>query len=82
VSADIQIRVVVIDDHPLFREGVASLIGRVEDVQIVGEASSAEEGIVLVHELLPDVVLMDLHMPGMGGIEAIRTLTRRRPDVG
>jgi DNA-binding NarL/FixJ family response regulator len=76
------IRVVVVDDHPLFREGVASLMTRAEDVHLIGEADSGEDAVRLAAELQPDVVLMDLHMPGLGGIDATRTIARRHPQVG
>lgn len=76
------ISLLVVDDHPLVREGVASLMARIEDIEIVGEASTGEEAMQLVGELQPDVVLMDLHMPGMGGIEAIRMISGRHPDIG
>jgi DNA-binding NarL/FixJ family response regulator len=76
------IRVLMVDDHPLFREGVASLLATAKDIDLVGEAGSGEQAIKLVDELSPDVVLMDLHMPGTGGIEATRTIARRHPDVG
>jgi DNA-binding NarL/FixJ family response regulator len=76
------IRLLVVDDHPLVREGVASLMARIEDIDIIGEASTGEEAVRLVDDLQPDVVLMDMHMPGMGGIEATRTVSRRHPDIG
>jgi DNA-binding NarL/FixJ family response regulator len=76
------ISLLVVDDHPLFREGVASLMARIEDIVIVGEGDTGEEAMRLVDNLQPDVVLMDLYMPGMGGIEAIRMISRRHPDIG
>ena len=76
------IRVVLADDHTLFREGVASLPERAPDIQLVGEAATGENAIHLAGELLPDVVLLDLQMPGMGGIEATRALVRENPRVG
>ena len=76
------IRVLVADDHGLFREGVASLLERAEDVEIVGEAATGEDAVRLAEEELPDIVLMDLKMPGVGGIEATRTIVGRSPHVG
>ncbi|USQ74768.1 response regulator [Ornithinimicrobium cryptoxanthini] len=76
------IRVVLADDHRLFREGVASLLQRAPDLDLVGSAASGEEAIALVDELGPEVVLMDLNMPGLGGIAATRELRARHPEVG
>lgn len=75
-------RVLLADDHRLFREGVASLLERAEDLELVGEAATGEEAVLLAEELAADVVLMDLKMPGMGGIEATRTIVARAPHVG
>ena len=75
-------RVLLVDDHPMFREGVASLLGRAEDIALIGEASNGEEAIRLAETLLPDIVLMDIKMPGMGGIEATRTIVTRSPHIG
>ena len=76
------VRVLLADDHQLFREGVASLLERAEDVELVGEAATGEDAVRLADELLADVVLMDLKMPGMGGIEATRSIVGRNPRVG
>jgi DNA-binding NarL/FixJ family response regulator len=76
------IRLLVADDHRLFREGVASLLERAADVELVGQAASGEEAVKLVSELEPDLVLMDLQMPGIGGIEATRAIAESHPSVG
>lgn len=76
------IRLLVADDHTLFREGVASLLERAPDVRLVGEAATGEDAVRLVGELLPDVVLMDLKMPGIGGIEATRAIVHENPHIG
>ncbi len=75
-------RVLLADDHKLFREGVASLLERAEDIELVGEAATGEEAVHLAEELLADVVLMDLKMPGMDGIEATRVIVGRNPHIG
>jgi DNA-binding NarL/FixJ family response regulator len=75
-------RVLLADDHRLFREGVASLLERADDVELVGESATGEEAVHLAEELAADVVLMDIKMPGMGGIEATRTIVGRSPHVG
>jgi DNA-binding NarL/FixJ family response regulator len=76
------IRLVLADDHRLFREGVASLLERAADIRLVGQAATGEEAVRLVSALEPDVVLMDLQMPGMGGIEATRAIAAAHPAVG
>ncbi len=76
------IRVLMADDHGLFREGVASLLERADDVVLVGEAGTGEEAVRLAEEEFPDVVLMDLKMPGAGGIQATREIVGRSPHVG
>lgn len=75
------IRVLIIDDHNLFRSGVRSLLQREAEFQIVGEAGSAEEGINLAAQECPDVVLMDLHMPGCAGAEAVMKMMARVPKA-
>lgn len=69
----------IIDDHPLFRKGVAQLITMDERLRLVGEASSGEQGIELAKTLNPDLILLDLNMKGMGGIETLHAL--READV-
>ena len=64
------IRVLIADDHPLFRDGMRGLLGSLPDMEVVGEASSGEQAIELARELQPDVILMDIKMPGINGIEA------------
>jgi DNA-binding NarL/FixJ family response regulator len=76
------IRVVVADDHPVFREGIASLLKRTPDIELVGAAATGEEATLLARDLLPDVVLMDLAMPGRGGIEATRQIVLENPHIG
>jgi DNA-binding NarL/FixJ family response regulator len=76
------IRLIVADDHRLFREGVASLLERAADIQLVGQAATGEEALELVRELAPEVVLMDLQMPGLGGIAATRAIAQAHPAVG
>jgi two-component system nitrate/nitrite response regulator NarL len=68
------IRVLLIDDHPLFRKGVGQMISDDPSFEVVGEADSGEQGIALAHQLLPDVILLDLHMKGMDGLETLRRL--------
>ena len=69
------LRVLVVDDHPLYREGLAMAISAMPGKTVVGEAGDGEEAIAKVGELSPDVVVMDLHMPGMNGVDATRAIT-------
>lgn len=75
------IRVLVVDDHDLVRMGIVSLLSDGDRIQVVAEASSGEEAIELAKEHEPDVVLMDIRMPGMGGLEATRKLLRFNEDI-
>ncbi len=70
------IRVVVVDDHDLLRDGVVAALSRFDDIEIVAGGRSGEEAIELVKDHEPDVVVMDLLMPGIGGVEAIRVVSR------
>ncbi|GIO11327.1 DNA-binding response regulator [Cohnella xylanilytica] len=74
-------RVLLADDHPLFRSGVRNLIQTTEDLEVVGEASSGEEAVELASSLLPDVIVMDIRMPGMNGIEATKRIKEKHPEV-
>ncbi|MHA3683510.1 response regulator [Leucobacter sp. HY1910] len=69
------IRIMVVDDHPVVRAGVSGLLETEPDFEVVGEAASGEEALELAAVARPDVVLMDLRMPGMGGVEATRRIT-------
>lgn len=73
-----QIRVVVADDHPLFREGVVTTLGSLPDIRVVGQAANAHEAMRLVRDEVPDLVLLDITMPG-GGIEAARSIATAYP---
>jgi two-component system, NarL family, response regulator len=68
------IRILCVDDHPLMREGVARKLGRQPDMKVVGTAGTGEEGVAMFQRLHPDVVLMDLQLPGMSGLEAIQAI--------
>jgi len=73
-------RIMIADDHPVVREGFAAMIGTEPDMTVVAQARSGEEAIDLFRRVRPDVTLMDLRMPGMGGVEAIRAIRREFPD--
>jgi DNA-binding NarL/FixJ family response regulator len=74
-----KIRVLVVDDHPIVREGICALLAVVGDMEVVAEAANGSEAIDMVRELEPDVVLMDIAMPIMGGLEATRRICREFP---
>jgi DNA-binding NarL/FixJ family response regulator len=76
------IRIFVADDHTLFRDGLRALFASIEDIHVVGEASNGDEALQRIDELQPDVVMMDIHMPGMNGIDATRILLQTSPQVG
>ncbi len=75
------VRVLIADDHPLFREGMRGRLDRVADVAVVGEAASGDEAVELAHKLEPDVILMDIKMPGLNGIEATREIQQASPQI-
>jgi DNA-binding NarL/FixJ family response regulator len=75
------IRVLIVDDHPVVRFGLAAIISLQPDMIVVGEAGSGEDACALCAERPPDVVLMDLRLPGLSGVEAIRTIRQTHPDV-
>ncbi len=77
-----EVRVLLADDHPLFRSGLRALLGAEDGMTVVAEATSGAQAVELASTAAPDVVLMDLQMPGLSGIEATRRLVAAQPNVG
>jgi two-component system, NarL family, invasion response regulator UvrY len=77
----VTVRVVIVDDQPPFRAAAGLVFDLLEDFEVVGEATSAEEALALIDPLAADLVLMDINLPGMSGVEATRRLREEHPDV-
>jgi DNA-binding NarL/FixJ family response regulator len=75
------LRVLIADDHPLFRHGIHTLLDAAADVEVVGEATTGEEAVAMAVALQPDLILMDVQMPGASGIEATRRIVRESPHI-
>lgn len=75
------IKVLVVDDHDLVRSGIVRLLSDANGIDVIAEANCGEDAIKLSRDLDPDVVLMDINMPGIGGLEATRKLVRSNPDI-
>jgi DNA-binding NarL/FixJ family response regulator len=76
-----RIRVLCVDDHPMVLEGVSSMVGRQPDMELVGTATSGEQAVALFRQLTPDVTLMDLQLPAMSGLEAIRAIRKEHQSA-
>jgi DNA-binding NarL/FixJ family response regulator len=75
------IRILLADDHPIVREGIGGMLGGYDDIEVVGKAENGVEAVSLVEQLRPDLVLMDLRMPGGDGVDATREITARFPST-
>ncbi len=76
-----KLRVLLVDDHEVVRLGIRALLNQSENFEVVGEASNAKESIEMTAEILPDIVLMDIRLPGMSGIEACEEITQKNKDI-
>ncbi len=77
-----RIRVLIADDHKVVREGLAAILNAKESIEVVGEAQNGQEAVEKARSLVPDVILMDVRMPRMGGVEATRQIKRESPHIG
>lgn len=75
------VRILIVDDHAIVRKGIMALFANLGEIEVVGEASDGKEAVEKTEILHPDVILMDLVMPGMDGISAIRLITNRHPNI-
>src|SRR6476659_5280319 len=76
------IRLLMVDDHRMFLQGMRSLLEMEPDITVVGECTNGYEALDAVLRLQPDVVLMDINMPGLNGVDATRQILEQRPDLG
>lgn len=76
------VRVLLVDDHKLFRKGIRTILETMPSIEVVGEAATGEEAVTLANEIVPDVILMDIKMPGITGIEATRQIVQENPHIG
>jgi len=76
------IRILIADDHPIVRQGLATVLNQEEDLEVVGLAENGLEAVARARELRPDIILMDLQMPEMDGVEAIHKIKEEAPDIG
>ena len=76
------LRVVIADDHPVYRDGLAHLLNDLDGIEVVGVAANGQQAIDLAKEVVPDVIIMDLRMPELDGIEATRRITAAHPSIG
>ena len=77
----VKTRIIVVDDHPLLRQALKSVLMKQQDFEVVAEAGDGVEAVNLVTELVPDVVIMDISMPGMNGIQATRIIHSELPEI-
>jgi DNA-binding NarL/FixJ family response regulator len=75
-------RILIVEDHPMFRDGLQKMLETVEEFNVVGEAATGEEAVKLAEQLKPNIILMDINLPKMSGIEATKRIVPTMPDIG
>lgn len=75
-------RILIVEDHPMFRDGLFKMLETVEGFEVVGEATSGEEAVELAEQLKPNIILMDINLPKLSGIEATKRIVKTIPDIG
>src|SRR5437588_5221209 len=81
-ASDNTLSILIADDHPVFRNGLRGLLNAMPDMEVVGEATTGDEAVARAMELQPDLILMDIKMPGTNGIEASRRILQNSPHIG
>ena len=76
-----KLRILIVDDHPLFREGVRDALAGNADIDVIGDVTNGQEAIEMVETLVPDIVLVDINLPGIGGLEVTRKVRHAQPHV-
>ena len=76
-----KIKILIADDHPVVREGLSAMLSKEKEIQVVGEAENGTEAIRKARELQPDIILMDLRMPEVDGVEAMRQIRAKNPEM-
>src|SRR6476620_10316157 len=76
-----KIRVLIVDDHPLFRQGVRHTLEATKDIEVIGEAPDGQRAIQMAETLAPDIMLVDINLPGLNGLEVTRVVRRRQPQI-
>ena len=75
------IRVLLVDDHPIMRKGIRSVLESYENIEVIGEASNGLEAVTLANDLTPSVIIMDVNMPRMDGVQATRLIKQSQPQI-